>query len=539
MARKPLLLCILDGWGHNPNWYGNAVKCARTPNFDRLAATYPLTYLRCQGEAVGLRDGLMGNSEVGHENLGAGRTVLQEILFIDRAIDDGSFFDKPAFVACVERVKQRGGRLHLTGLTSDGGVHSAESHYLALIDLAAQAGLQRDQVLFHVITDGRDTDPKSGRDYVARLEQHLRERGVGRIATVVGRYYAMDRDHRWPRTQIAYDSLVYGENRQTDGDLTGIEFERHHSALEAIEGAYALNDLKETDEFMKPKVLVDEQGQMLPRIADGDSLIVFNFRGDRPRQILRAFHDEQFHGFDRGRQLDVQLASMVLYDVSLPVAYGFKRQPPEQILGEVVAAAGLTQLRAAETEKYPHVSFFFNNQLEAPFPGETRLMVKSPPVATYDLQPEMSAYRLAGAVIDELPKNEVVILNFANPDMVGHTGIFEAAVKACETVDQCLGIVLERLASLGGRAIITADHGNAEEMINYAKITRADGTIDYSLREPHTTHTPANLTPCLLLDDERRELTLREGGALSDIAPTMLKLLGIKQPDAMTGESLF
>lgn len=538
MADGPLLLCILDGWGYNPLSYGNAVRTAKTPNFDALMEQYPVTYLRCQGEAVGLRSGLMGNSEVGHENLGAGRTVLQEILFIDRAIQDGSFFQKPAFVACIEKVKQTGGRLHLTGLTSDGGVHSAEYHYFALLDLAKRAGLRPDQVLFHVITDGRDTDPKSGLGYVQALEAKMAEVGVGKIATVVGRYWAMDRDHRWQRTQIAYDAMVHGDNRQETGDLSGMEFLTYFSATEAIQASYATGEPMDTDEFMKPKLICGDDGMVLPRIQNGDAFIIANFRGDRPRQILRALHDDDFQGFDRGPQLELQLASMVQYDSTLDVPFAFKRERPAKILGEVLSEAGLTQLRAAETEKYPHVTFFFNNQREEPYPGEGRLMVKSPPVATYDLQPEMSAYRLAGAIVDNLANYDVVILNFANPDMVGHTGVFEAAVKACEAVDRCLGMVLDKLRELGGRALVTADHGNAEEMINYDKIRQADGSFDYTLREPHTTHTPENLTPCILVDDSQSP-ALREGGCLGDIAPTMLKLLGLAQPAEMTGEALY
>ncbi|MCC7495014.1 MAG: 2,3-bisphosphoglycerate-independent phosphoglycerate mutase [Fimbriimonadaceae bacterium] len=533
MAKQPLLLCILDGWGHSDQFYGNAVKCARTPTWDRLVARYPQTLLRCQGEAVGLRDGLMGNSEVGHENLGAGRTVLQEILFIDRAIGDGSFFDKPAFVACVQRAKANGTRLHFTGLCSDGGVHSAESHYLAMLELAQRAGLAKDQVLFHVITDGRDTDPKSGLGYVEAIEAQMARVGVGQIATVVGRYWAMDRDQRWPRTQIAYDALVYGQNRQTAGDLAGIPFTTHASASEAVRASYASGDTKDEDEFLKPRIIAGT-----PRLADGDALICFNFRGDRPRQILRALHDADFAGFDRGPRLDLQLASLVQYDATLDIPFAFKRQPPTDILGAVLSGAGLTQLRAAETEKYPHVTFFFNNQLEAPFPGEERLMVKSPPVPTYDLQPEMSAYRLAGAVVDQMHRYDAIILNFANPDMVGHTGVFEAAVQACEAVDQCLGLVLARLEALGGRALVTADHGNAEEMINYDKIRQVDGSFDYALREPHTTHTPDNLTPAVLVDDSQHPV-LRAGGCLGDVAPTLLKLLGLPQPASMTGEALF
>lgn len=544
MAKSPLLLCVLDGWGESPRWYGNAVRCARTPVFDELAATYPLTYLRCQGEAVGLRDGLMGNSEVGHENLGAGRIVAQEILFIDRAIDDGSFFDKPAFVAAAQRAAQSGGRLHLSGLLSDGGVHSAEKHYLALLELARRHGLTGDRVVVHAILDGRDTDPHSGRGYLETLETEMARLGVGVVGTVMGRYWAMDRDQRWHRTRLAYDAICLGENTtkpsdtNPDGTDLSAPFRCFASAREAIEACYATGDAKQTDEFVWPMIVCGPGGAPMPRLRDGDGFIFFNFRGDRPRQILRALNDSSFDGFPRSQRPSVTLASLTQYDSSLAVPYAFKRERPEAILGEVISAAGLTQLRAAETEKYPHVTFFFNNQLETPYPGEERLLVKSPPVATYDLQPEMSAWRLAGAVVDQMERFDVVVLNFANPDMVGHTGVFEAAVRACEAVDRSLGIVLGRLRELGGRAIVTADHGNAEEMISYELCRKPDGTMDYTLRIPHTTHTPHNLTPCVLVDDAHRGASLRAGGCLGDVAPTMLKLLGLPQPAAMTGESL-
>ena len=538
MAKQPLVLCVLDGWGHNPLSYGNAIRAARTPTWDALVARYPHTLLRCFGESVGLRDGLMGNSEVGHENLGAGRTVFQEILFIDKAIDDGTFFDKPAFVAAIERVKQSGGNLHLMGLTSDGGVHSAEKHYLALIDLAKRAGLRSEQLLFHAITDGRDCDPHTGLGFVQVVEQHMAKVGMGRIATVFGRYFAMDRDHRWPRTQLAYDALCHGVNRQTDGDWADIAFDVCPSASAAIEAAYALGSEKEADEFLKPRLIADENGKPLPRLKDGDALIFFNFRGDRPRQILYPLHDPTFSAFDPGRRFDVTLASMCQYEVALNVPFAFKREQPVHLFGEIIADQGMTQLRAAETEKYPHVTFFFNNQREEPYPGEERIMVKSPFVQTYDQQPEMSAYRLAGAIVDNLERFDVVVMNFANADMVGHTGVMEAAIKACEAVDRCLAIVLEKLAALGGRAIVTADHGNSEEMINYDMSRKPDGTIDYSLRIPHTTHTPHNLTPCVLVDEARVGRTLRDGGCLGDVAPTLLKMLGVAQPVEMTGESL-
>ncbi|MBI2299743.1 MAG: 2,3-bisphosphoglycerate-independent phosphoglycerate mutase, partial [Armatimonadetes bacterium] len=493
--------------------------------------------LHCQGESVGLRHGLMGNSEVGHENLGAGRIVVQEILFIDRAIDDGSFFAKPALVEAVRHAKQTGGRLHLSGLTSEGGVHSSEKHYFALLRMAKEAGLTREQVLFHAITDGRDCDPHSGLGFLERLETEMAQIGVGRVATVVGRYYAMDRDKRWPRTQLAYDALVYGENRQKGGAIGEIGYTTAGSAAEAVTAAYATGRDADTDEFITPRLMVGSDGKVLPRLSDGDSLLFFNFRGDRPRQLLHALHDDGFTAFDRGAKLDLHLATLVQYEAALDLPFAFKRTPPAHLFGQVVAEAGLTQLRAAETEKYAHVTFFFNNQIETPFAGEQRILVKSPPVETYDQQPEMSAYRLAGAVADEMHRFDVIVMNFANLDMVGHTGNFEAAIKAVEAVDRCLEVVLGRLAELGGRAIVTADHGNSEEEIDYEKVVRADGTTDYSLRDKHTYHTPWNLTPCVLVDDTQK-LALRPDGKLGDVAPTLLKLLGLPQPAEMTGESL-
>jgi 2,3-bisphosphoglycerate-independent phosphoglycerate mutase len=539
MGKSPLLLCVLDGWGYNPRSYGNAIRLARTPNWDALVARYPRTLLRCQGEAVGLRDGLMGNSEVGHENLGAGRTVDQEILFIDKAIADESFFAKPAFVDAVAFAKAHGGRLHLMGLTSDGGVHSSEAHYLALLDLARRAGFAPDDVLFHAITDGRDTDPRSGLGYVQVVEDHMARIGVGRVATVMGRYWGMDRDQRWPRTQLAYDCLVHGRNRQTSGDLAGVEFGVYPSARAAIEASYALGSLKDTDEFIAPRMVAGSDGQPLGRLRDGDALIVFNFRGDRPRQILYPLHQSEFDRFDRGGRPKLALASLTQYEAALTVPYAFKRERPANLLGEVLAAHGLTQLRAAETEKYAHVTFFFNNQREEPFPGEERILVKSPPVATYDLQPEMSAYRVAGAVVDNLERFDVAVVNFANPDMVGHTGVLEAGIKACETVDQCLGLVLAKVRELGGRALITADHGNAEEMINYEAIAQPDGSFDYALRVEQTTHTIWNPTPLVIVDDALVGTELRSGGCLGDVAPTMLKMLGLEQPAEMTGVTLY
>jgi len=506
---QPLLLMILDGWGLNPRRENNAVAQARTPNMDRLSREYPTTELEASGMAVGLPTGQMGNSEVGHLNIGAGRVVYQDLTRISKAIEDGTFFVNPVLLDCIAATKAAGGSLHLAGLLSDGGVHSHITHLHALLELAKKEGVTN--VFVHCLLDGRDTPPKSGAEYLRQLENELEKIGIGRIATVMGRYYAMDRDKRWDRVEKAYAAMVLG---------SGNEFA---SAQQAIEQSY-LDGV--TDEFVLPAVIV-EDGEPVGRLQDGDGFIFFNFRSDRAREITRAIYDPGFTDFVRERR--PQLASyvcMTVYDetFSLPVAFG-----PEElknILGEVVGKAGLKQLRIAETEKYAHVTFFFNGGNEVPFPGEERILIPSPrEVATYDKKPEMSAPLVCEELLRRLDedKYDFIVLNFANADMVGHTGILEAAVRAIETVDECVGKIVAKVIAKNGRVIITADHGNAESMVDENSA-------------PHTAHT-TNPVPLILVDDMRKNAWLRPG-ILADIAPTVLGLLGIPQPVEMTGKSL-
>ena len=510
MPKKPLLLMILDGWGLNSHRENNAVAQAKTPNMTRLCADYPCTNIGTSGMSVGLPEGQMGNSEVGHLNIGSGRIVYQDLTRISKAIVDGDFFTNPVFLDCIARTKASGGRLHLAGLLSDGGVHSHNTHLYALLELARREGLG--EVFVHCLLDGRDTPPKSGAEYLAQLEKEIVRIGTGRIATVIGRYYAMDRDNRWERVEKAYAAIVSGEGL------------RYASAAEAIETSYREGV---TDEFVLPSVIT-RGDEPVGRLADGDGFIFFNFRSDRAREITRTFTDPEFTGFQR--QVRPRLASyvcMTTYDETfrLPVAFG-----PEKltnILGEVLSRAGLTQLRIAETEKYAHVTFFFNGGSEVPFPGEERVLIPSPKeVATYDLKPEMSAYLVTDELLKRLDTDayDVIVLNFANADMVGHTGILAAAVRAIETVDDCVGRLVEKVRSKGGQVIITADHGNAETMVD------ENGG-------PHTAHT-TDRVPLLLVDDARKGAKLRTGGILADIAPTMLNILGLPQPAEMTGRSL-
>ncbi len=506
---KPLLLMILDGWGLNPSRENNAIALAQTPNMTRLCRDYPCVDIGTSGMSVGLPEGQMGNSEVGHLNIGAGRIVYQDLTRISKAIADGDFFSNPVLLDCLAKTKAAGGRLHLAGLLSNGGVHSHTSHLYALLELAKRSGVG--EVFVHCLLDGRDTPPKSAAGFLAGLETRMSEIGVGKIATVIGRYYAMDRDNRWERVEKAYAAMVEGN---------GASFA---TAAQAIEQSYLAGV---TDEFVLPVVLVNG-GEPLGRIKDGDGFIFFNFRSDRAREITRAFTDPAFTGFQR--KAWPRLASYVClttYDetYNLPVAFG----PIEltNILGEVVSKAGLSQLRIAETEKYAHVTFFFNGGNEVPFPGEERAMVPSPKeVATYDERPEMSAYLVTDELLKRLAADryDLIVLNFANADMVGHTGILPAAIKAIEAVDDCVGKLVEKLLVMGGQAIITADHGNAEIMVD------ASGG-------PHTAHT-TDRVPLILVDDSRRGVKLR-AGILADIAPTMLELLGLSQPMEMTGRSL-
>jgi len=510
MSKKTHMLIILDGWGIGADEPTNAVQVANTPCLDRLLSTYPSTQLRCSGEDVGLPAGIMGNSEVGHMNIGAGRVVYQDLVRIDKAIDEGSFLENEQLCKIMDAVIEKGTALHLMGLVSDGGVHSQLTHLLALISMAAKRGVPKTFV--HAILDGRDTPPDSGVGYVQTVQDHIQTIGYGRVATLCGRFYAMDRDKRWERVQQAYRLYTEGEGRtQTD-------------PVAAIRSAY---EMGETDEFVKPVAMVDNNGKPVGTVADGDGIIFFNFRADRAREITRAFTEKGFDGFERQATPALTgYTTMTLYDETfdLPIAFGPQHLP--MIIGEVISRQGLRQLRIAETEKYAHVTYFFNGGEEAPFENEDRCLIPSPrEVATYDQKPEMSAPQVAEEVVARLDSGQYdfIVLNFANMDMVGHTGVMDAAVKACETVDGCLATVLDKLQAHGGVALVTADHGNSEKMAG------PDG-------KPYTAHT-TNPVRLILVDDDRKAARLNEG-RLGDIAPTLLALLGIPQPKEMTGSNL-
>ncbi|MCE1225844.1 MAG: 2,3-bisphosphoglycerate-independent phosphoglycerate mutase [Geobacteraceae bacterium] len=508
--KKPLMLMILDGWGINPCPDSNAVAMAKAPNLAGYLQEFPHVQIKTSGMAVGLPEGQMGNSEVGHLNLGAGRVVYQDFTRITKSIQDGDFFTNPVLLDCIAKVKAGGGRLHLAGLLSDGGVHSHNTHLYALVKLAKQQGLA--DVFIHCLLDGRDTPPQSGAGYLEELEAELAGIGSGRVATVMGRYYAMDRDNRWERVEQAYNAIVLGQG------------ECHASSAEAIQSSYVTGVY---DEFVLPCVICAD-GTPVGTVNDGDGIIFFNFRSDRAREITRSLTFEQFDGFQRQRVPKLSgYVCMTEYDATfgLPIAYA--QQELTNLLGGVLAEAGLKQLRIAETEKYAHVTFFFNGGVEAPFANEDRALIPSPKeVATYDQKPEMSAYLVADELVKRLDQDiyDVVILNFANCDMVGHTGILPAAIRAVEAVDACASKVVEKVRQLGGTVLITADHGNAEQMAD------ENG-------EPYTAHT-CNLVWLILVDDSRKGAVLKEGGKLADIAPTMLQLLGMAQPKEMTGESL-
>ena len=507
--KKPLVLCILDGFGRNDNEYGNAIKSAATPNISKLFAENPKTYIGASGMDVGLPNGQMGNSEVGHTNIGAGRVVYQELTRITKSITDGDFFQNQALCGAVDNAFENGKALHLFGLLSDGGVHSHNEHLYALLRLAREKGLTK--VFVHCFLDGRDVAPTSGADFVKELQDKCDEIGVGKIATVMGRYYAMDRDNRWERVEKAYAAMVYGEGIKAD------------NAEAAVRASYEQIDAEGkniTDEFVVPTVLAEGA-----KISDGDSVIFFNFRPDRAREITRTFVDPDFTGFERKTGfMKLYYVCMTQYDASMPnVEVAFKPQVLTNTLGEYLSAQGKTQLRIAETEKYAHVTFFFNGGVEKISEGEERVLVNSPKVATYDLKPEMSAFEVATKACENIEsgKFDVVILNFANCDMVGHTGIFDAAKAAVQAVDTCVGKVMASVVKMGGSAIITADHGNADKMYE------PDGS-------PFTAHT-TNPVPFVVVN---YPCTLREGGKLCDIAPTMLKMMGLAKPAEMTGESI-
>jgi 2,3-bisphosphoglycerate-independent phosphoglycerate mutase len=507
---RPVVLCVLDGFGLAPAGPGNAVSLAHTPVFDHLWAAGPRATLDASGPAVGLPEGQMGNSEVGHLNLGAGRVVMQSLAFVQAAIDDGSFFRNPTLARLYDEVRASGGRLHLMGLTSRGGVHADLPHLFALVDMARLRGV--DRVALHLFSDGRDTAPDSAVGTIEELEAHLAATGSpARVATVIGRYWAMDRDHRWERTRRAFDAIVCGRGEQ-----------RAASAREAVLAAYARG---ETDEFIAPTV-VAAPGEAPMEMHDGDAVVFFNFRADRARQLTYALlGDASWDGFDRCRVPRLRYASLMRYDRALDVPYAFAVPEVMRPLGEVVADAGLRQYRTAETEKYPHVTYFFNATREAPYAGEERVMVPSPKVATYDLQPSMSADALTDLTVARLHEgaDAFVLINYANPDMVGHTGVLQAAISACETVDLCLGRLVEATLARGGCLLVLADHGNAELMLDAAG-------------GPHTAHT-TNPVPCLLVGGPAG-VTLRAGGVLGDVAPTILELLGLAVPEEMTGRSL-
>ncbi|AEG61798.1 2,3-bisphosphoglycerate-independent phosphoglycerate mutase [Desulforamulus ruminis] len=508
--QRPLALIVLDGWGLSANRDGNAIALADTPNINRLLFQYPHTQLACSGEAVGLPQGQMGNSEVGHLNIGAGRVVYQELTRITKSIKDGDFFKNPVLLEAMQMVKAKDSALHILGLLSDGGVHSHIKHLMAALKLAQQQGLTK--VYLHAFLDGRDVPPSSAKVYMNALLAKMKEIGVGQIATVAGRYYAMDRDRRWERTELAYRAMVYGEGLLAN------------SPVEAIDVGY---ERQETDEFIKPTVVTDDHKQPLAKIADGDAVLFINFRPDRARQITRAFVDEDFTGFDRGAQRPkVHFVCMTVYDKTIDAPVAFPPTKLENTLGEWLSKQGCRQLRLAETEKYAHVTFFFNGGVEAPNPKEDRVLIPSPKVATYDLEPEMSAYEVTEAFLENLKsgKYQVMVVNFANPDMVGHTGDLKATRIAIETVDKCIGKIVAAVLEKSGTVLITADHGNAEKMRD-----EKGGAFTAHTTDP---------VPFILVNDGHKGAKLRRGGSLQDISPTILDLLGLPKPPEMTGESL-
>ena len=507
MEKKLTMLMILDGFGENPKKEGNAVKLAKTPNIDRLMKEYPNTKIAASGLAVGLPEGQMGNSEVGHTNIGAGRIVYQELTRITKSIENGDFFSNEELVKAMENCKKNNSKLHILGLVSDGGVHSHIRHLFGLLEMAKRRDIE--EVYVHCFLDGRDTPPASAESYIQELEEKMRKKGVGKIATVAGRFYGMDRDKRWNRIQKAYNAIVFGE-----GNKSG-------QVINAIESSYQ----KEVfDEFVEPTVITNGE-KPVATIEDGDSVIFFNFRPDRAREITRAIVDKEFKEFET-KKMNTYFVCFTNYDETMPnVHIAFKKEMIKNTLGEIVSKNGGKQLRIAETEKYAHVTFFFNGGEEKQYEGEDRILVPSPKVETYDMKPEMSAYEVTQKVVEAInsEKYNCIILNYANPDMVGHTGSLSAAIKAVEAVDECVGKVITAIESQKANLIITADHGNAEQM------------IDYKTGEPHTAHT-TNLVPLILIS-ERENVKLREG-KLADIAPTLLELMGLEKPKEMTGESL-
>ena len=508
MKDKLVMLVILDGYGISDKTEGNAIKMANKPNIDKYIKEYPNTFIRTSGMDVGLPDGQMGNSEVGHTNIGAGRIVYQELTRITKSIKHGDFFQKQEFLDVIENCKKNNTKLHLFGLLSNGGVHSHNSHLYALIELAKREGLK--DVFVHCFLDGRDVPPDSGKEFIEELEIKLKEIGIGKIATVMGRYYAMDRDNRWERVKIAYDCMVNG---------TGLKSE---SAIKAVIDSYQKNEL---DEFIKPTIIIENQNPVAV-ISENDGVICYNFRPDRARELTRTFVDKDFNGFLRGKGFfSLKYVSMTQYDKTFEnILVAYKPENLENTFGEYISKNGLNQLRIAETEKYAHVTFFFNGGVEKVYDGEDRALIPSPKVATYDLKPEMSAYEVTEEALKRIDskKYDCIILNFANPDMVGHTGFIDATKKAVEVIDDCLGKIVNKVLEQQGVLLITADHGNAEQM------------IDFNNGGPFTAHT-SNIVPLYILGLGNIEV---KDGRLSDLAPTMLKILELPKPKEMTGNSL-
>ncbi len=510
MPDKTVVLMILDGWGHREACADNAISQANPVNFNRLQSHYPHTLLKCSGLDVGLPSGLMGNSEVGHMNIGSGRIVYQEITRISKAIAEGSFFNNPVLIQAIDAARDEGRSVHLMGLLSDGGVHSHLDHIFALLKLCRQR--QADRVFIHGFLDGRDVNPKSAAEYIARINDQMEKEGIGKFATIGGRYYGMDRDKHWDRIQKAYEAIVEGKGEQAA------------NAFAAIEQSY---EERVYDEFVEPTVIVDGGGKPVGTVVDGDTVIFFNFRADRARQITRAFTEENFSGFAASRRPRVNFVCMTQYDINIDAPAAFKPQNFKNTLGEYLARQGLKQLRIAETEKYAHVTFFFNGGVEEPNPGEDRVLIPSPDVPTYNLKPEMSAPEVTARVIKEIQRDyyDLIVINYANTDMVGHTGVMEAAVQAVKAVDGLMNQVVTEVLARQGAVLITADHGNCEMMV-----CPISG-------DPFTAHT-CEMVPFILVDDHYKDRKLRQECSLQDIAPTILDLLGQKKPGEMTGRSI-
>lgn len=514
LRTRPFVLVIRDGWGWNPDeklQKYDATRLANTPNDDRLRSEYPFTLIGTSGEDVGLPEGTMGNSEVGHQNIGAGRIVYQESMRLTKAIRDGEFQKNQVLLNAIADCKKKNSKLHLIGLASDIGVHSLLGHLYALVEMCRDNGLS--EVYVHPLMDGRDSPPRSGKGYLTDIQAKLDEIGAGKIASVAGRFYGMDRDQRWDRVEKAFNCMRWGKG------------EKAESAIDLMQTCY---DKDMTDEFVEPTNIVDEAGKPIATIDDGDAVVFFNFRGDRPREITRAFVDPDFAGFERGPKPDIDFICLTQYDATIPAKVAFTKPPKmKNIAGELLSIDGLKQFRCAETEKYAHVTFFFNDYTEPAFAGEDRQIIPSPKVRTYDEKPEMSAYEVCDTVLSKLDTNEydIVIVNFANPDMVGHTGIMEAAIKAAEVVDECVGKIIAKVEQMGGSALITADHGNLELM------------WDESTNGPMTAHTTYPV-PLIVVDKEYKNAKLLDGGILADVVPTCLALMGLDKPSDMTGKSL-